>query len=80
MPARHTSLQDIPLLGAVFNPAALVDERGCRRDIRSNGWIVLSGSLLFRKPVRQKKLVFFVRCGSLVRNFIGPKALHEIWS
>jgi hypothetical protein len=42
MPARHTSLQDTPLLEAVFNPAALVDERGCRRDIRSNGWIVLS--------------------------------------
>ena len=42
MPARHTSLQDIPPLLAVFNPAALVDERGCRRDIRSNGWIVLS--------------------------------------
>jgi hypothetical protein len=42
MPARHTSLQDIPLLEAVSNPAALVDERGCRRDIRSNGWIVLS--------------------------------------
>jgi hypothetical protein len=41
MPARHTSLQGIPLFGAVFNPAALVDERGCRRDIRSNGWIVL---------------------------------------
>jgi hypothetical protein len=42
MPARHTSLQDIPLLEAVSNPVALVDERGCRRDIRSNGWIVLS--------------------------------------
>jgi hypothetical protein len=45
MPARHTSLQDIPLLEAVSNPAALVDERGCRRDIRSNGWIVLSKEL-----------------------------------
>jgi hypothetical protein len=80
MPARHTSLRDVPLLEAVSTPAALVDERGCRRDIRSNGWIVLSKSSLLRKPVRQKKPVFFVRCGSLVRNFIGLKALHEVWS
>jgi hypothetical protein len=29
--------------GAEFEPAALVDERGCRRDIRSNGWIVYRG-------------------------------------
>jgi len=57
MPARHTSLQDIPLLEAVSNPAALVDERGCRRDIRSNGWIVLRKSPLLRKPVRQKEPV-----------------------
>jgi hypothetical protein len=28
MPARHTSLQDTPLLEAVSNPAALVDEEG----------------------------------------------------
>jgi hypothetical protein len=34
---------------ADFEPAALVDERGCRRDIRSNGWIVLCESSLFRK-------------------------------
>jgi hypothetical protein len=26
-----------------------------------------------RNPVRQKKQVFFVRCGSLVRSFIGLK-------
>jgi hypothetical protein len=42
MPARHTSLQDGLLLEADFERAALVDERGCRRDIRSNGWIVIS--------------------------------------
>jgi hypothetical protein len=41
MPARHTSLQDGLLLEADFERAALVDERGCRRDIRSNGWIVI---------------------------------------
>src|SRR5580698_2126007 len=71
MPARHTSLQVIPLLGADFKPAALVDERGCRRDIRSNGWIVLPKGSLFRKTVRQKKRVFFVRCGSNDPQFHG---------
>ena len=46
MPARHKSLQDDPLLSKrVLNRKALVDERGCRRDIRSNGWIDLSESL-----------------------------------
>ena len=74
MPARHTSLQDIPLLEAVSNPAALVDERGCRRDIRSNGWIVLSKEPALRKTVRQKKQVFFVRCGFLIRNFIRAQS------
>jgi hypothetical protein len=55
---------------AESKPAAPVDERGCRRDIRSNGWIVVRG-VRSGKPVRQKKQVFFVRCGSVVRNFIG---------
>src|SRR6185437_11487944 len=49
MPARHTSLKDVSLLEADFNPGALVDERGCRRDIRSNGWIVLSKGFALRK-------------------------------
>ena len=81
MPARHESLQNDLLLEADFRQLALVDERGCRRDIRSNGWIDLSGSSLSRKPVRQKKQVFFVRCGSLeLRNFTGPQAQGEIWS
>ena len=80
MPARHTSLQDIPLLEAVSNPVALVDERGCRRDIRSNGWIVLSGSSLLENRSGRRKQIFFVRCGSLVRNFIGRHAPSEIWS
>ena len=75
MPARHTSLQDDLLSRSDLNRMALVDERGCRRDIRSNGWIVFRKSSLFQEPVRQKKQVFFVRCGSLeLRNFTGPKA------
>jgi hypothetical protein len=63
MPARHTSLQDIPLLEAVSNPAALVDERGCRRDIRSNGWIVLSMGSPFAKigPAEEKSFLRSVR-------------------
>ena len=64
MPARHKSLQDDLLLEADFNRTALVDERGCRRDIRSNGWIVSFEEFASRKPFRQKKQVFFVRCGS----------------
>jgi hypothetical protein len=40
MPARHTSPQNDLLPKSKFQPVALVDERGCRRDIRSNGWIV----------------------------------------
>jgi hypothetical protein len=65
LPARHWSNRN----DRFSVRAALSDERGCRRDIRSNGWIELRSSRL-RKPVRQKKPVFFVRCGSLeIRNF-----------
>ena len=73
MPARHTSLQDGPLLEAVFDPAALVDERGCRRDIRSNGWIVLSRSSLFenRSGRRNKFSSFGADLWSAISS--GPK-------
>jgi hypothetical protein len=60
------------LLEANFKPAALVDERGCRRDIRSNGWTArFNRACPFRKPVRQKKEVFFIGADSKVRNFTG---------
>src|SRR3984957_9169331 len=52
------------LLDAGFSRKARVDERGCRRDIRSNGRIVVSRSSLRESLIRQKKQVFFVRCGS----------------
>jgi hypothetical protein len=58
MPARHWSPQR-EFASADFNVKALIDERGCRRDIRST-----AGSYFDEKPVRQKKQVFFVRCGS----------------
>jgi hypothetical protein len=40
MPARRWSAQGELLHQADFVPPAPIDERGCRRDIRSNGWIV----------------------------------------
>jgi hypothetical protein len=52
------------LLDAGFSRKARVDERGCRRDIRSNGRIAVSRSSLRENLIRQKKQVFFVRCGS----------------
>jgi hypothetical protein len=79
MPARHTSLQDVSLLEADCTPEALVDERGCRRDIRSNGWIVLSrgspfkGSLFENRSGRRNRFSSF-GADLKVRNFIGPKA------
>jgi hypothetical protein len=45
MPARHQEPSGRSAsLKQVLNRKALVDERGCRRDIRSNGWIDLSTS------------------------------------
>ena len=65
------------LLEANFKPAALVDERGCRRDIRSNGrTAVFDRACSFRKPVRQKKEVFFIGADPKVRNFTG--ALRQL--
>jgi hypothetical protein len=56
----------------LFEPAALVDERGCRRDIRSNGCTALfDRACSFRKAVRQKKQVFFIGADPKVRNFTG---------
>jgi hypothetical protein len=65
------------LLEANFKPAALVDERGCRRDIRSNGWTALSTELaLFENRLgRRKKFSSSVRI-SKVRNFTG--ALRQL--
>ena len=71
MPARHTSLQDGLLLEADFERAALVDERGCRRDIRSNGWIVTLGSSLLKTGLAEE--TSFLRSVRIlaVRNFTG---------
>jgi hypothetical protein len=71
MPARHTSPRYGLLTKSRFQQVALVDERGCRRDIRSTAGSHFAWASPFRTTVRQKKQVFFVRCGSLIRNFTG---------
>ena len=72
MPARHTSLPNDLLLEEQFPPKALVDERGCRRDIRSNGWIVFPGefALLKAGPAEETSFLRSVRILA-VRNFTG---------
>src|SRR6266436_1022355 len=53
---------------------ALVDERGCRRDIRSNGWIEFrKGSLFQNRSGRRNRFSSF-GAESLLRNFTGPQA------
>jgi hypothetical protein len=80
MPARHKSLQDDPLPGADLNRKALVDERGCRRDIRSNGSIQLSKRSRSRKRCgRRNSFLRSVRISG-IRSFTGSKAQSEIWS
>src|SRR5882757_10148957 len=72
MPATSQEPSGRLLLEANFKPAALVDERGCRRDIRSNGWTALfDRACSFRRPARQKKEVFFIGADPKVRNFTG---------
>jgi hypothetical protein len=69
MPARHTSLQNDLLPNSRFEPAALVDERGCRRDIRSNGRIVFpKGFALFETGLAEE--TSFLRS---VRVYCGPQ-------
>src|ERR1700704_2111849 len=53
---------------------ALVDERGCRRDIRSNGWIDFRESSLFQNRSGRRNRFSSFGAESLLRNFTGPKA------
>jgi hypothetical protein len=70
MPARHTSLPDSLLLEADFESRLWSTKEGVGetsgQTAGSSFWGVRS-----LKPVRQKKQVFFVRCGSL-RSAISP--------
>jgi hypothetical protein len=49
-----------------------MDERGCRRDIRSNGWIDLSQESALSKtgPAEETSFLRSVRI-STIRNFTG---------
>jgi hypothetical protein len=65
MPARHTSHQDARRLRRTSSRKALVDERGCRRDIRSNGRIASFDRVRsfrenagFEETIRQKNPAF----------------------
>ena len=70
MPARHKGLQAICFQTSRFNLTALVDERGCRRDIRSNGWIEFS--FLENRSGRRNKFSSF-GADQLLRNFTRPR-------
>jgi hypothetical protein len=61
-PARHSGL-DLLSSGR---------RRGCRRDIRSNGWIEFSS--LENRSGRRNKFSSFVADASRLRNFTGPTA------
>ena len=78
MPARHTSLQDVSLFGAGCDPKAQVDERGCRRDIRSNGWIVIFKSLLFEN--RSGRRNRFSSFGADLSSAISPASRPHVKS
>jgi hypothetical protein len=65
MPARHESLEDDLLLEAGLNRKLWSTKEGVGETSGQRP------DLNFRKTIRQKKEVFFVRCGSLVRNFTG---------
>jgi hypothetical protein len=80
MPARHKSLSDGLLLEGRFSCLKGSSRRkrvSARHQVKRLDRI-FEGFALFEKPVRQKKQVFFVRCGVFVRNFAGPilKALE----
>ena len=70
MPARHTSPQDGLLLEADFERWLWSTKEGVGETSGQTAgslfprFVLLKKSSLFEKPVRQKKQVFFVRCGS----------------
>jgi hypothetical protein len=71
MPARHTSLQDDLLFEAGFKRWLWSTKEGVGETSGQTAGPYFLKSSLFQKPVPQKKQVFFVRCGFLVRNFTG---------
>jgi hypothetical protein len=75
MPARHKGFRAICFSRSRFNPEAQVDERGCRRDIRSSGWIEFSFSKT--GPVEETSFLRSVRidCSAVSP---GPKPGRDL--
>jgi len=74
MPARHTSLQDGLLLEADFERRLWSTKEGVGETSGQTAGSYDRGVRSFEKTVRQKKQVFFVRCGSCGPQFHGaPK-------
>jgi hypothetical protein len=75
MPARHKGFRAICFSRSRFNPGAQVDERGCRRDIRSSGWIEFSFSKT--GPVEETSFLRSVRidCSAVSP---GPKPGRDL--
>jgi hypothetical protein len=74
MPARHTSLQDGLLFEADFERRLWSTKEGVGETSGQTAGSYFREFAL-DKPVRQKKQVFFVRCGLLVRSFTGVQSL-----
>ena len=76
MPARHKSLQTICFSKQILDRWLWSTKEGVGETSgQTAGSTFRRAQALDRKPVRQKKLVFFVRCGSLeLRNFTGPQS------
>ncbi|MDB5584006.1 MAG: hypothetical protein JWR80_9182 [Bradyrhizobium sp.] len=76
MPARHTSLQDNLLLKSRSRQVALVDERGCRRDIRST-----AGSRVgrVRSPnIGPAEETSFLRSVRILGSAISPASTAQV--
>src|ERR1700678_4088296 len=74
MPARHTSLQDGLLLEADFERRLWSTKEGVGETSGQTAGSLFRGACSFEKTVRQKKQVFFVRCGSCGPQFHGAQS------
>jgi hypothetical protein len=66
-------------LKADFKSDGSVDERGCRRDIRSNGWIAFSKEFALAKtgPAEETS---FLRSVRILRFAISPAIFAQVKS
>jgi hypothetical protein len=75
LPARQKGVRATCFLGSRLNPKALVDDRGCRRDIRSSGWIEFSFSKT--GPVEETSFLRSVRIDFSAVS-LGPKPGRDL--